>query len=196
MPAQEMAIGPGSGPWRWEQGSGRACWYAVHSRSNFERRVAGELASKGFESYLPAYAEIHRWKDRQKKVEVPLFPGYVFVRFPDLPHLRLPVLQTTGVVRILGHNGMIETVPDEEIEAVRSLLNSKTPCFAHPFLREGVRVRVKRGALKDLEGALVRIKNQDRLVISVSLIAQSIAAEVNIRDVEPVGARPSRQFAA
>jgi len=196
MPTLEMTIASGYGPWRWEASSGRPRWYAVHSRSNFERRVAAELASKGFESYLPAYEEIHRWKDRQKKVEIPLFPGYVFVRFPDLPHLRLPVLQTTGVVRILGHDGTIETVPEEEIEAVRTLLNSKAPCFAHPFLREGVRVRVKRGALKDLEGTLVRIKNQDRLVISVSLIAQSIAAEVDILDVEPVGSSRPRHLSA
>ena len=177
-----------------EEISGQACWYALHTRSNFEQRVAGELASKGFENYFPAYDETHQWKDRKKKVAVPLFPGYVFVRFADSPELRLPVLHTPGVVRILGNGGVIEAVPAEEIEAVQGLLRANVPYHAHPFLREGVRVRVKRGALQDLEGTLVRFKNRARLVISVALIAQSVAAEVDIRDVEPVG--NSRRVAA
>ena len=179
---------------RLEEMSGQACWYAVHTCSRFEQRVAGELGSKGFEIYFPAYEEIHQWKDRKKTVAVPLFPGYVFVRFADSPELRLSLLKTAGVVRILGNGGMIEAVPDEEIEAVQGLLRANVPYHAHPFLREGVRVRVKRGALKDLEGTLVRFKNRARLVISVALIAQSVAAEVDIRDVEPVGS--TRRVAA
>ena len=177
-----------------EEMSGQACWYAVHTRSNFEQRAAGELGSRGFDVYFPAYEEIHQWKDRKKTVAVPLFPGYVFVRFADSMGLRLRILHTAGVARILGNGGMIEAVPDEEIEAVKGLLRSNVPCHAHPFLREGARVRVKRGALKDLEGTLVRFKNRARLVISVALIAQSVAAEVDIRDVEPVGS--SRRVAA
>lgn len=177
-----------------EQISGPARWYAVHTRSNFEQRVAGELGSKGLEICFPAYEEIHQWKDRKRKVAVPLFPGYLFVRFANSPELRLQVLKTARVVRILGNGGGIEAVPDEEIEAVQGLLRSNVACHAHPFLREGVRVRVKRGALKDLEGTLVRFKNRARLVISVALIAQSVAAEVDIRDVEPVGS--SRRVAA
>ena len=183
-------------PTQFEDKSGEACWYAIHTRSNYEQRVAGELARKGFESFLPAYHETHQWQDRKKIVAVPLFPGYVFVRFADSQGLRMPVLHTTGVVRILGTGGVIEAVPDEEIDAVQRLLNSNVRCHAHPFLREGVRVRVKRGALQDLEGTLVRFKNQARLVISVALIAQSVAAEVDIRDVEPVGNSRPRQVAA
>ena len=181
---------------RLEERSAQACWYAVHTRSNFEQRVAGELGRRGFDSYLPAYDETHQWRDRKKKVAVPLFPGYVFVRFVDSQELRLPVLHTTGVVRILGNGGVIEAVPDEEVDAVRALLRSKVHCHAHPFLREGVRVRVKRGALQDLEGTLVRFKNRARLVISVALIGQSVAAEVDIRDVERVGSSRPRQVAA
>src|ERR1035437_6403668 len=97
-----------------EEMSVQACWYAIHTRSNFEQRVAGELGRKGFESYLPSYQETHQWRDRKKKVAVPLFPGYVFVRFVDSLELRMPVLHTTGVVRILGNGGMIEAVPDEQ----------------------------------------------------------------------------------
>lgn len=159
-------------------------WYAAHTRSNFEKRVAAELEAKGVEPYLPAYQEIHQWKDRRKRVEVPVFPGYVFVRLSDSPARRLAVLQTAGVLRLLGHGGAPEPVDDAELEALRRLLKSNPRCLAHPFLREGARVRVKRGALAGVEGILARLKNQSRLVISVALLAQSVAVEVDTADVE------------
>jgi transcription antitermination factor NusG len=166
--------------------TGAECWYAIHSRSNFERRIAGELAAKGIETYLPSYEEVHQWKDRKKKVDIPLFSGYVFARFSDSPRRRLTVLQTSGVVRILGRGDAIEPVPDYEVEAVRLLLNSKISYFPHPFLQEGVEVRVKYGALAGLTGILIRLKSQARLVISVNLLSQSVAAEVDAQSVEMV----------
>jgi transcription antitermination factor NusG len=163
-------------------------WYAIHSRSNFEKRIGMELEGKGIEHYLPAYNEIHQWKDRKRVVSVPLFPGYVFARFVDEPGLRRSVLTTSGIVRILGNSAGIEPVPDSQIEAVRNMLNSRVPCFAHPLLREGTPVRVTRGPLEGVEGLLARIKNQTRLVISIPLLNQSVAAEVNAWDVRPLGA--------
>lgn len=162
-------------------------WYAAHTRSNFEKRVAAELEAKGVEPYLPAYPEIHQWKDRRKRVEVPLFPGYVFVRFNDSPGSRLAVLRTAGVLRLLGRGGALDAVDEFELEAVRRLLQSNARCLAHPFLREGARMRIKRGALAGVEGILTRLKNQSRLVISVSLVAQSVAVEVDAADVEVLG---------
>jgi transcription antitermination factor NusG len=161
-------------------------WYAVHTRSNFEKRIADELSAKGLESYLPSYEELHQWKDRKKKVDLPLFPGYVFTRFYDCPEARIAVLRTAGVVRILGQSGGIEPVPEQEIEGVRSVLGSKLPCYAHPLLREGAWVRVRRGALQGVEGLLVRLKNQTRLVVSVTLLSRSVAAEIDAADVEPI----------
>lgn len=146
--------------------------------------MAVELEAKGVESYLPAYQEIHQWKDRRKRVDVPLFPGYVFVRFGEGPGRRLAVLQTAGVLRLLGRGGELEPVDNAELEAVRLLLKSNSRCVAHPFLREGARVRVKRGALAGIEGILTRLKNQSRLVISVTLLAQSVAVEVDAASVE------------
>ena len=163
-----------------------ASWYAVHTRSNFEHRVATEFAGKGLQGYLPSYEERRQWKDRQKNITVPLFPGYLFVCIHDLPSDRLSVLKTRGVVTILGNTNGIEPVPEKEIAAVRQLLDARVNCFGHPFLREGTRVRVKRGALRGLEGFLVRIKNEARLVISVNLIGQSVAAEIDAAQAEPV----------
>lgn len=161
-------------------------WFALHTRSNFEVRVAGELSEKGVEAYLPAFEEMHRWKDRLKRISVPVFPGYVFARFPDLPAVRLEIVKARGVVRILGSGADIEAVPENEIEAVQRILNAKLPCLAHPFLREGERVIVRRGVLRGLEGILLRVKNQTRLVVSVALLSQSVATEIDASAVEPL----------
>jgi transcription antitermination factor NusG len=165
----------------------RGEWYAIHSRSNFEKRIVRELERKGVHAYLPAYEEIHQWKDRKKRVDLPLFPGYVFAHFTDGPATRLHILQTAGVVRILGHGSGIEPVPESQIDAVRTILRSGAAYSVHPLLRKGVRVRVVRGTLCGLEGVLARIKKQSRLIVSIPLLNQSVATEVNASDVEPVG---------
>ena len=161
-------------------------WYALYTRSNYEKYVSIELANKGVEVYLPTVREVHRWKDRKKTLEVPVFRSYVFTRFADAASERLRVLQTSGVVRILGNGnaGSIEPVPTTDIESVRKLVDSAMPFTAHPFLREGARVRVKRGPLKGIEGLLVRFKGQTRLVLTVEMLEKAVAAEVDPTDVE------------
>jgi transcription termination/antitermination protein NusG len=158
------------------------CWYAVQTKSRFEKVVHAELQMKGFESYLPLSQETHVWKDRKKTVEVPLFSGYVFARLADVAAERVRVAQTHGVARILGNGTAIYPIDEKEIAAVQCLVAARahTP---HPHLREGVRVRVRRGPLTDVEGFLVRVKNATRLVISINLIAQSVATEIDIDDV-------------
>jgi len=161
-------------------------WYVVRTRSNFEVRVNTRVLEKGLECWLPVFQEVHQWKDRKKLVEVPVFPGYLFTRFADSSESRVAVLRTEGAVSILGQREQIEPVPDEEIEALRRLLTGGPRCMAHPLLREGAWVRVKRGALKNLEGLLIRVKNQTRLVLSITLLSQSVSTEVDASDVEYV----------
>lgn len=161
-------------------------WYAVHTRSRFEKAVLAELDRQGVESYWPAIEEVHQWKDRKKRVERAVFPGYLFVRIPGAPAQRIQVQRTNGVVRILGGGAGIEPVPDVEIESIRKLLESKQSCYAHPFLREGAWVRVKRGPLRDVEGRLLRLKSETRLVLTVDILSQSVATEIDIHDVEPI----------
>ncbi len=156
-----------------------------------KRSCAPSWQSKGIEHYLAIFEELRQWKDRKKVVELPLISGYVFVRFEDTDATRLKVLRTTGVVRILGAGGAIDPIPDREIESIRQALRSGNRCFAHPFVREGTWVRVRRGALAGIEGRLVRFKNQDRLVLSVELLSQAVATEVDARDVEPAREPPS-----
>jgi len=157
-------------------------WYAIHTRSNFERQVAHQLSAKLIDTYLPVYREVHRWKDRTKAVEIPLFPGYAFARFVDTCSIRTAVLRTLGVVRILGSTNRIEPVPDSELEAIRKLLTANVPCYRHPYLSKGVRVRIRRGPLKGLEGYIVRT-DRTKVVISVTLLARSVATVVATGDV-------------
>lgn len=169
-----------------EYGAGMAApsWYAVQTRSNFERRVTGDLAARGLEIFCPTIREVHRWKDRRKEVDVPVFPGYLFTRITDNPSTRLQILRTAGAVRILGCGAEIEPVPDIEIESIRKLLESRAPFYAHPFLREGAWVRVRRGVLEGVEGRLIRMKAGARLVLSVEMLSKAVATEIDSCDVE------------
>jgi transcription antitermination factor NusG len=171
-------------PLTFSAASEEARWYAVQTRSRFEKVVRAELELSGIEHFLPTYEQLHQWKDRKKAVELPLFAGYLFARFQDSGKMRLQVLRTNGLVRILGMAGAIEPVPDVEIDSIRHLLLSGRACLPHPFIREGAWVRVRRGALAGVEGRLIRMKNRARLVLSVDLLSQSVSTEVDARDVE------------
>lgn len=160
-------------------------WYAVRTRSNFERAVASVLASKGFSPFLPAYRVKTRWSDRVVETEKPLFPGYLFCRFDPISK-RLPILTTPGVVSVLGSCGEPEAVPDHEIEAVEAVLRSGRHAEPHAFLREGQRVRVNSGSLEGLEGLLLRRKSDWRLLISVTMLNRSLSVEVDRETVSPV----------
>jgi transcription antitermination factor NusG len=169
-------------------------WYAVQTRSRFEKIARAELEGQHIEHYLPAYEELHQWKDRKKNVEMPLFSGYLFARFHNSEKTRLRVLRTTGVVRILGTGGVIEAVPNWQVTSIRQLLVSGIRPFTHPFICEGAWVRVRRGALAGVEGRLIRLKNQARLILSIDLLSQSVATEVDARDVEPAPERQPRKY--
>jgi transcription antitermination factor NusG len=167
----------------------------VHTRSNFERKVADELAAKDINHFLPTFREVRIWKDRRKTIEVPLFPGYLFARINNCVQDRLKVVTSFGAVRILGPGCEIEPIPAVEIDGIRQVMNLGSRCAVHPLLREGAWVRVKYGPLAGLEGLLTRMKNQIRLVISIHLLGRSVSTEVSAHEVEAVPfalARPSR----
>src|SRR5215469_16097590 len=153
-------------------------WFAIQTRYRYEQRVAGDLTAKGLESYLPLLNEVHHWKDRKKAIEVPAFGGYLFARFEPSQRNRVRVLETTGVVRVLGHQGELEAVPDGEIESLRLSLKSGASCVRHPYLANGMLLRIERGPLSGLEGRLVRTANSLRLVVCVASVGQAIAVEV------------------
>ena len=159
-------------------------WYAAQTCANHEKRVQEQLRQRAVDAYLPVYASIRRWKDRRVTLELPLFPGYVFVRLALRD--RLPVLQTPSVVRLVGFGGQPVALPDQEIEALRQGLAKELRVEPHPYLKIGQRVRVRTGPLQGLEGLLVRKKNISRFVISLDLIMRSVAVEIDIAELESV----------
>ena len=162
-----------------------AAWWALYTRHQHEKVVAEMLATKDFEVFLPLYESTRRWKDRRKVLSLPLFPCYVFVR-GGLDR-RLQVLTTPGVHMILRRGDRVALIPDEEMDAIQKAIVTPARVEPHPYLKCGMRVRVTRGALEGLQGILVRKKNVFRLVLSVDMLAQSVAVEVQASDVEPCG---------
>jgi transcription antitermination factor NusG len=162
-------------------------WWVLYTRHQHEKAVAEMLSAKGFEVFLPLYESIRRWKDRSKMLTLPLFPCYVFVR--GGLHRRLQVVTTPGVHMILFCGENVAIIPDAEIDAIRKAVEGPFRIEPHPFLKCGEQVRVTRGSLEGVEGILVRKKNLYRLVLSVEMMAQSVAVEIDASDVEPMGAQ-------
>jgi len=161
-------------------------WFAIYTRSRFEKQVAEQLERKRLPVFLPLRLEVHRWQDRYQKVEVPMFRGYLFVQFPRDSVQRMTVLRTTGVVRIVGFGQNDTEVPAEQIASLRRLTEQGVMLHPHRFLRVGQRVKIANGVLAGMEGILVRIKKQDRLVVSVDAIRQAVAVELAGYEVIPL----------
>jgi len=181
----------GSQPWA----SDELRWYAIYTRSRHEKRIQGRLDHQALESFLPLYQAVHRWKDRRMLVSLPLFPGYLFVRMV-LPEHRRPVIAVPGVVSLVGRPGCPTPIADHEIEGLRLGAIRGQSMMPHPFLTVGRRVRVLRGPLADLEGILVRRKGKSRLILSIQLIARSVALEVEASDVVAAGPADHHPYAA
>jgi len=158
-------------------------WYALRTKSRHEKQVRDQLERLGIEPLLPTVKRLSQWKDRKKEIEVPLFSGYCFVRFSQQD--RLPVQKVLGVVEVVGCGSRPEPIPDEEIEALKTLMNSVLPYDSHPYLHEGMMVEVVRGPLQGVQGILLRKEKRHRLVIGVRLIQQAAAVEIDVQDVVP-----------
>ena len=158
-------------------------WYAAYTRANHEKRVACEIEVRGIEHFHPVYSSVRRWKDRRVNLELPLFPGYVFVRLALRDRLR--VLQIPSVVRFVGFNGQPAALPDEEMDILRTGLSQRLRAEPHPFLTVGRRVRIRNGPFAGLEGVLKRKKNSVRVVVSLGLIQRSVAVDVEVADLAP-----------
>jgi transcription antitermination factor NusG len=159
----------------------RPPWFAIWTRSRHEKAVRDQLSQKRVEVFLPTVARWSRWKDRKKKIDWPLFPGYCFARFD--PGDRLPVLSCDGVVQIIGTDGIPSPIPEIEVESIRHLVESELSYDPCPLIKEGEMVKVVSGPLKGVVGRLVRKGSHARLVLSVDLIGQAVSVEVDAADV-------------
>ena len=159
-------------------------WYAVSVRPRQEKLASRHLAQRGLNYFLPVYRSVRRWKDRRKELEMALFPGYVFVNMDTRD--RLDVLTAPGVLRFVTFQGRLAAVADSEIRALESSMSSGLRAQPHPYLRDGRKVRVKRGPLAGVEGIVIRRRERFRLVISIELIMRSVILDVDESDVEPL----------
>jgi transcription antitermination factor NusG len=161
-------------------------WYAILTRAQHEKAVAHRLAERGVETFLPTVRETHRWKDRKKVVELPLFSCYLFVKLMPRNEDRQRVLRTDSVLGLVGAQGFGTPIPDSQIDSVRILVQEKLPFCTHPFLKVGQRVRIRGGALNGIEGIFVSRQGERRLVLSVDAMHRSLSIQVEGYEVEPI----------
>jgi len=156
-------------------------WYAAYTSPRHEKWVAEQMQDRRIECFLPTYKSVRRWKDRRTQLDLPLFPGYVFVRIALKD--RLAVLQLPGVVQFVAFQGRPAPLPEPEIEALRKGARNAA-LEPHPYLKVGRRVRVRHGAMAGIEGILIRKKESLRVVVAIDLIMHSVALEVDAADIE------------
>jgi transcription antitermination factor NusG len=167
-------------------------WYVLYTCANHEKHVAAELSARTVEHFLPLYRCVRRWKDRRVTLDMPLFPGYVFVRLALRDRLR--VVQIPSVVCLVGFGGWPVALPDTEMEIMRSGFSESWRAEPHAFLTVGRRVRITGGPFAGMEGVLERRKNNFRVVVSLELIQKSVAVDVDAANVASatIGVRNSK----
>lgn len=168
-------------------------WFALYTCANHEARVAGNLGLRAVEHFLPLFQSLRLWRDRRVKLQLPLFPGYVFVRIAVRD--RLQVLQVPGVVRLVGFDGLPAILPDEQIDALKRVSEKGWIAQPHPFITVGRHVRIKGGPLQGQAGILVRKKGALRVVVSLAQISCSMIADVEASDIEPLHSKEALKHA-
>jgi len=166
--------------------AGSPQWFALVVKPRFDKAVARALEVKGYETLLPVYKKYHRYGKRSKHCELPLFPGYVCCRF-DV-QTRLPILTTPGVIRVLGVRNMPIPLSDREINSLQATIKAQLPVQPFPFLNTGQRVRITSGVLAGVEGIVIGPKPRLRLVLSITLLRQSVLLEIDRDQVSAEGA--------
>jgi transcription antitermination factor NusG len=161
-------------------------WYAVWTRSRQEKTTSALLDSLGVQNYLPLKSELRQWSDRKQMVETPVFSGYLFVYINLMTNIRLQILESPGVVALVGNQTGPLSIPDQEIDDIRTVLAARVAYSLQSSLQNGDRVRVIRGVLAGVEGTLVRNNPESRLLVSIDMIRQSLGVSVSPEDVERV----------
>jgi transcription antitermination factor NusG len=161
----------------------QALWYAGYTAARHEKRIAEHLTQRGVEHFLPLYETIHQWNNGRHRVQLPLFPGYIFVRIALQERLR--VLEVPGMVRLVGFNALPQPLPESDITKMKEALCQGVVAEPYPYLTVGTRVEIRRGPLAGMAGILLRRQNKYRVVISVDLIMRAIVVDVAVEDVVP-----------
>jgi len=160
-------------------------WFALYVKPRHEFLVNQDLAKNGMEAYLPAMSKLSQWKDRKKRIDLPLFPGYLFARVLPEPEHFLGLLKTRGVLRVLASvPGQPTPVPDAEIAALKSLLTGSSDLYINPELREGKPIRIRKGVFANVEGIVSRIGEQFLLHVNIAMLGRCVTVKLFADDVE------------
>jgi len=157
-------------------------WYAIYTRPRHEKKVHDQLIEKNIEVFLPMIRQVRLWKDRKKKVDMPLFSSYVFVHF-DYKY-RYDILPTHGIVKIVNFKGVPAVIPDWQIEGLKRMLEHPETLKLETYIRPGEYVEVNEGPFKGMRGMVKTIKGQTRLVVTIDGIMQSVSVEIDAHFVK------------
>lgn len=172
----------------------RLFWHAAYTSSRHEKTVVEHLRQREVECFLPLYETVRRWNNGRHRVQLPLFPSYVFVRMEARDRLR--VLQVPGLAQLVTFQGAPAALPDSEIETLRSALATGVFAQPHRYLSVGSKVEICRGPLQGLRGILLRHQGQFRVVLSVEMIMRSIVVEVEASDLVSIDRKDPRTTSA
>jgi len=161
-------------------------WYALLTRSHFEKHVCTAVAKKSVEIFLPTIKKPSQRKDRRVMIDAPLFPGYVFVNISNEPGEQLKILKTVGAVRILGYNNRPIAIPTTQIESLKIITGHDNSIItgSENLLEKGEPVLVTRGVFAGLQGEFLRYKGADRVMIRIETLGQFAGAEISREDIE------------
>lgn len=169
-------------------------WYVLFVRSNQEKRVAQHLTDRSIQHFLPALDSVRQWRDRKVILSRPLFAGYVFVRLPLVE--RLKVLVVPSVVNLVGTASAPSVVSDEEIQWIRCAVeHGKAEPHTYQTLKIGLWVVIKAGAMAGMEGILIRMQNNTRVLIALNSISRAFTVEVDSCCVEPAPTKGVFEYA-
>ena len=157
-------------------------WFALKTRSRHEKKVELQLKRKGIECFLPVYESIRYWSDRKKKVELPLFSCYLFVKITLKE--KMNALQTDGAVHFIAFNNLPAAIPDAQINSLKKIIDNNLPIAHVNDWEVGQKVEVKSGPLKGVQGKIQKIKNKSQLVIIIDALAQAVGVEIDEKEVK------------
>ncbi len=168
-------------------------WFALLTRSNFEQTVYKGITGKKIDAFLPKTRRQSQRKDRKLMIEVPLFPGYLFVRSTLAPADQLNILKTTGAVRLLGNAKGAVPIPDSQIESLLIMTHANVDLISGSsiLLQKGDPVMILEGPMAGVKGEFTRHKGKGRVIIKIDLLGQYAGVEMDGNCVEKLPDFPS-----
>jgi transcription antitermination factor NusG len=161
-------------------------WYALHTRSRFEKKLYNLFCKKNIQCYLPVQHSRRRWSDRIVELDLPLFPSYLFIKIEPKTERYYEILDTKGVVSILGNNGQPSPIPEYEIASIQKVLSTRSTVSTVPGLKKGTRVEVVSGPLTGVQGIVEGKGRHNRLFIVITSVGQSIIVDIDSADLQVI----------